>query len=113
MPVQADAPLGDRGCMLYSGTLVASGKAIGVVVETGIRTELGHISSMLAQVQEVTTPLLRQMAGFSRLLAIAIGLMAFGTFIIGVLWRGHAPDDMFLMVVALAASPFPKGSRRS
>ncbi len=62
-PVPVDAALGDRRCMLHSGTLVASGKAIGVVVATGIRTELGRISSMLEQVQEVTTPLLRQMAG--------------------------------------------------
>ena len=109
MPVQADAPLGDRRCMLYSGTLVASGKAVGVVVATGIRTELGHISSMLAQVQQVTTPLLRQMAGFSRFLAIAIGLLALVTFIIGVQWRGHALDEMFMMVVALAASSIPEG----
>ncbi|HET6674240.1 MAG TPA: cation-transporting P-type ATPase [Nitrospiraceae bacterium] len=108
-PVPTDAALGDRRCMLYSGTLVASGKAIGVVVATGIRTELGRISSMLEQVQEVTTPLLRQMAGFSRVLAIAIGAMAVATFIIGVLWRGHPPDDMFMMVVALAASSIPEG----
>ncbi|MGD9727668.1 MAG: cation-transporting P-type ATPase [Nitrospiraceae bacterium] len=107
--VPVDAALGDRRCMLYSGTLVASGKAIGVVVATGIRTELGRISSMLEQVQEVTTPLLRQMAGFSRVLAIAIGAMALVTFIIGVLWRGHPPADMFMMVVALAASSIPEG----
>lgn len=108
-PVPTDALLGDRRCMLYSGTLIASGNAIGVVVETGIRTELGRISSMLEQVQEVTTPLLRQIAGFSRLLAIAIGLMALVTFFIGVLWRGHSPDEMFMMVVALAASSIPEG----
>ncbi len=107
--VREDAALGDRRCMLYSGTLIASGQASGVVVATGIRTELGRISSMLEQVQEVTPPLLRQMAGFSRFLGIAIGLMALATFLIGVLWRGHAPDDMFMMVVALAASSIPEG----
>jgi magnesium-transporting ATPase (P-type) len=109
VPVSAEVPLGDRRCMLYSGTLVASGQATGVVVATGIRTELGHISSMLEQVQKVTTPLLRQMAGFSRWLAVAIGLMAFVTFILGVLWRGHEPDEMFMMVVALVASSIPEG----
>lgn len=108
-PVPVDAALGDRRCMLYSGTLVASGKAVGVVVATGIRTELGRISSMLEQVQEVTTPLLRQMAGFSRWLAIVIGAMTVVTFLIGVFWRGHAADDMFMMVVALAASSIPEG----
>ena len=108
-PVPVDAALGDRRCMLYSGTLVASGKAIGVVVATGVRTELGRISSMLAQVQEVTTPLLRQMAEFSRWLAIVIAAMTVVTFLIGVFWRGHAADDMFMMVVALAASSIPEG----
>ncbi|MCS6303081.1 MAG: cation-transporting P-type ATPase [Nitrospira sp.] len=107
--VPADAALGDRRGMLYSGTLVASGKAIGVVIATGIRTELGRISSMLEQVQEVTTPLLRQMAGFSRWLAIVIAAMTVVTFLIGVFWRGHAADDMFMMVVALAASSIPEG----
>jgi magnesium-transporting ATPase (P-type) len=75
MPVHVDAHLGDRRGVLYSGTLVASGQATGIVVATGIHTELGHISSMLEQVQEVMTSLLRQMAGFSRWLAVAIGLL--------------------------------------
>ena len=107
--VPADALLGDRRCMLYSGTLVVSGQATGVVIATGIRTELGHISAMLADVQQVTTPLTRQMAGFSRWLALAIGVMALAAFAIGVLWRGHPPSEMFMMVVALAASAIPEG----
>jgi magnesium-transporting ATPase (P-type) len=108
-PVPVDAPLGDRRCMLYSGTLVVSGQATGVVVATGIRTELGRISAMLEHVQEVTTPLIRQMTGFSRWLAVTIAVVAAATFVIGVLWRGHAADDMFMMVVALAASSIPEG----
>jgi len=107
--VAADAALGDRRCMLYSGTLVVSGQATGVVVATGLRTELGRISAMLEDVQQVTTPLVRQMEGFSRWLALAIAVMAVMTFIIGVWWRGHAADDMFMMVVALAASSIPEG----
>lgn len=108
-PVPADAQLGDRRCMLYSGTLVVSGQATGVVVATGLRTELGRISAMLEHVQAVTTPLVRQMEGFSRWLALAIAAMSVATFVIGVLWRGHAIDDMFMMVVALAASSIPEG----
>ncbi len=108
-PVPVASPLGDRRCMLYSGTVVVSGQGIGVVVATGIRTELGRISAMLEHVQEVTTPLMRQIAGFSRWLAIAIAVMAAATFIIGVVWRGHPADDMFMMVVALAASSIPEG----
>jgi magnesium-transporting ATPase (P-type)/nucleotide-binding universal stress UspA family protein len=108
-PVPVDAPLGDRNCMLYSGTLVASGQATGVVVATGLHTELGRISAMLERVQAVTTPLLRQIAGFGHWLALAIVLMSAATFVIGVLWHGHSPEEMFMMAVALAASAIPEG----
>ncbi len=108
-PVSVDAPLGDRTCMLYSGTLVAWGQGTGVVIATGAATELGRISALLEQVQSVTTPLLRQIAGFSRWLAFAILAMAAATFALGVLWRGQAVGDMFLMVVALVASAIPEG----
>ncbi len=108
-PVDAAAVLGDRSCMLYSGTLIASGQANGVVVATGKTTEIGRISTLLEQVESVTTPLLRQMARFSHWLAVFIlGAVAL-TFVLGVLWRGHAPADMFMMAVALAASAIPEG----
>ncbi|MDR2240262.1 MAG: cation-transporting P-type ATPase [Zoogloeaceae bacterium] len=109
LPVAADAPLGDRRCMLYSGTLVAAGQATGIVVATGAGTELGRIGTLLQHVQETATPLLRQIAGFSRWLALAIVLMAIATFVVGVLWRGHAAEDMFMIVVALVASAIPEG----
>ena len=108
-PVAEDAPLGDRRGMLYSGTLVAAGTATGVVVATGSLTELGRISALLAQVESGTTPLLRQIARFSRWLALAILAFVALTFAIGVLWRGEAPADMFMMAVALAASAIPEG----
>jgi magnesium-transporting ATPase (P-type) len=107
--VGKDADLGDRYCMLYSGTLVASGQGTGVVVATGIDTELGRIGEMLQHVHEVTTPLLRQMGTFSRWLTVVILLMAAGSFILGVFWRGHPPGEMLMMVVALAASAIPEG----
>lgn len=107
--VAEDAPLGDRHCMLYSGTLVAAGTAVGAVAATGTRTELGRIGALLAQVEPGTTPLLSQIARFSRWLAAAILLFVAVTFVIGVLWRGQAPSDMFMMAVALAASAIPEG----
>jgi magnesium-transporting ATPase (P-type) len=108
-PVQDDAPLGERFCMLFSGTLVVSGQASALVVSTGLRTELGRISSMLQQVRSTTTPLLRQIDRFGRWLAVAIVLLSIATFIIGVLWHGHPPAEMFIMAVALAASAIPEG----
>ncbi len=53
---------GDRRCMAYSGTLVAHGQGRGIVVATGTQTEIGRISTLVSEVEPVTTPLLRQMA---------------------------------------------------
>jgi magnesium-transporting ATPase (P-type) len=108
-PVAADAPLGDRACMAYCGTLVVFGQATGVVVGTGSQTELGHIDTMLSQVEASTTPLLRQIDRFGRWLAVFI--LAFGavTFAFGTGVRGIPASEMFMMVVALVASAIPEG----
>jgi magnesium-transporting ATPase (P-type) len=106
---QADAALGDRRCMVYSGTLVASGQASGLVVATGAATELGRIGAMLQQVQAMTTPLLRQIEQFSRWLALAIVIFALATFALGTFWHGQDPAEMFMMVVALTAAAIPEG----
>jgi magnesium-transporting ATPase (P-type) len=107
--LEPELPLGDRRCLLYSGTLVASGQATGIVVATAAETELGRISAMLQRVEATTTPLLRQIAGFSRWLAGAILALAAVTFAFGVLWHGRGAGEMFLIVVALAASAIPEG----
>ena len=107
--VEPNAPLGDRRGMAYAGTLVSYGQATGLVVATGAATEIGRIDTLLADVATGTTPLLHQIDRFGRWLAAAIlGLCAL-TFVFGVLLRGHAAGDMFLMVVALAASAIPEG----
>jgi len=107
--VSADAPLGDRFGMAYSGTLVVYGQATGLVVGTGSATELGKINQMLASIQNLSTPLLRQIDSFGRILALVILGLSAGTFVLGTFWRGHAPSEMFMMVVALAASAIPEG----
>ncbi len=107
--VAAEAALGDRRGMLYSGTLIASGTAVGLVVATGTGTELGRISALLATVETNTTPLLRQIARFSHWLALVIVAFVAVTFAIGVLWRAQSPAEMFMMAVALAASAIPEG----
>ncbi|HCF5958289.1 TPA: cation-transporting P-type ATPase [Pseudomonas aeruginosa] len=107
--VAIDALLGDRRCMAYSGTLVTSGQARGVVVATAGDTELGRIGTLLREVRTLATPLLRQIASFSRWLALAILLLAGATFILGTLWQGQPMVDMFMLVVALTASAIPEG----
>ncbi len=107
--VAADAPLGDRRGMVYAGTLVSYGQATGLVVATGAATEIGRIDTLLADVASGTTPLLRQIDRLGRVLAAAIVAVCALTFAFGVLLRGQAASDMFLMVVALAASAIPEG----
>ena len=108
-PAPADAALGDHTSMAYSGTLVTYGQATGVVVATGDRTEIGRISAMLAEVQTLTTPLLRQLEIFSRWLSAAIIAVAALTFGFGVLLRGYPASEMFMAVVGLAVAAIPEG----
>jgi magnesium-transporting ATPase (P-type) len=105
----ADTPLGDRCGMAYSGTVVVYGQGTGLVVATGGSTELGRINQMLASIRTLSTPLLRQIDRFGRMLALAIFAVSAVTFVIGVLWRGHSAAEMFMMVVALTASAIPEG----
>ena len=107
--VAADAPLGDRLCMAYSGTLVVNGQAAGLAVATGAHTELGRINQMLSSIPAMTTPLLRQINHFGHWLALVILAIAALTFAIGVFGRGQPAAEMFIMVVALVASAIPEG----
>ncbi|NYT23411.1 cation-transporting P-type ATPase [Alcaligenaceae bacterium] len=107
--VAADAALGDRQNMAYSGTLVVSGQGVGIVVATGLKTEIGRITRLISGVESVSTPLMRKINGFSFRLAIVILCIAAATFAFGVALRGYPLTDMFLMVVALVASAIPEG----
>ena len=72
MPVAEQTSLGDRTSMAFSGTLVTYGQGRGLVVATGVRTEIGRISGMLTSVTKLETPLLRQMRAFAKWMAAAI-----------------------------------------
>ena len=108
-PAAEDAVLGDRASMAWSGTLVTYGQGVGVVVATGTATEIGRISSMLAAVEPLATPLIQQMARFGQWLAGAIVALAVFTFAFGVWMRGYAASDMFLAAVGLAVAAIPEG----
>ncbi|WP_078460229.1 cation-transporting P-type ATPase [Solemya velum gill symbiont] len=108
-PVAFESVIGDRRCMAYSGTLVTHGQGGGVVVSTGAQTEIGRISTLVSEVESVTTPLLRQMAQFGGWLTLAILGIAAITFAFGLLIRGYAATDMFLAAVSLAVAAIPEG----
>ena len=103
------AQLGDRQSMAYSGTFVASGQGTGVVTGTGNHTEIGRISDLLAQVQTLTTPLIRKLSVFSRWLTGAILALASLTFLFGTMIRDYAASEMFLAAVGLAVAAIPEG----
>jgi magnesium-transporting ATPase (P-type) len=109
-PVIAEASLGDRASMAYSGTLVTHGQGTGIVVGTGVATEIGRIGGLLAQVEPVTTPLLRQIARFARWLTGVILALAVLTLAFGVVVRGYGLGEMFLAAVALAVARSPSAS---
>ncbi|MEX3070747.1 cation-transporting P-type ATPase [Vibrio alginolyticus] len=108
-PVSSDSVLADRYCMVYSGTMITHGQGSGVVVATGVNTELGKISSLVSHVKPATTPLLKQIAQFSRWLTAGILIVALATFAYGLLIQGYPITDMFLAAVSLAVAAIPEG----
>ncbi len=108
-PVADESVIGDRRCIAYSGTIVTHGQGGGMVIGTGAQTQIGRISSLVSEVESVTTPLLRQMAQFGRWLTTAILGIALITFAFGLLIRDYAAAEMFLAAVSLAVAAIPEG----
>ncbi len=108
-PVAEESIIGDRRCMAYSGTIVTHGQGSGIVIGTGAQTQIGRISSLVSEVESVTTPLLRQMAQFGRWLTVAILGIALITFAFGLLIRDYSATEMFLAAVSLAVAAIPEG----
>ncbi|WP_415844533.1 cation-transporting P-type ATPase [Stutzerimonas zhaodongensis] len=107
--VADDAPIGDRVCMGYAGTLVTQGQARAVVVATGAATEIGRIGRMLESVEQGTTPLLRKMEEFGRVLTMVILATSAILFLFGTLIRGMGAGEMFIAAVGLAVAAIPEG----
>jgi magnesium-transporting ATPase (P-type) len=108
-PVSAKATVGDRENMAFSGTMVVSGRATGVVVATGSQTELGRINQMLAEVSALETPLLRQIKSFGYAITAAIAVLSVLLFSWGH-WLGHMTFvELFQAVVSIAVSLIPEG----
>ena len=99
-------PLGDQLNMAFKGTLVANGRAKGIVVETGMKTELGKIANML-QDRDVMTPLQDRMDKFGKKLSYIILLICVILFISGIL-RGEDTYQVLLLSVSLAVAAIPE-----
>ena len=104
---EAQLPLGDRANMAWKGTLVANGRALALVVVTGLATELGRIARLLDSAEEVKTPLQKRLARFGARIAWAVLAICAIMFVAG-LARGEAPALMFLTAVSLAVAAIPE-----
>ena len=107
--VPANATVGDRKNMAYSGTMVVSGRATGVVGATGSQTELGRINQLLAGVSSLETPLLRQIKKFGHAITAAIGVISVLIFAYGKWVKGMDFVELFQAVVGIAVSLIPEG----
>jgi len=105
---EADIPLGDRRNMLYMGTAVTYGRGVGVVVETGMKTQLGRIAELIQSVDGEITPLQRRMNELGKVLLV-VALVVMGiAFVIG-LTTGDPLEDVLLSAVAIAVAVVPEG----
>jgi calcium-translocating P-type ATPase len=108
-PVPEKATVGDRESMAFSGTMVVSGRATGVVVETGSETELGRINQLLAGVSALETPLLRQIKKFGYAITAVIGVVSVLLFSYGRWVISMDFVAIFQAVVGIAVSVIPEG----
>ncbi|HOA15773.1 MAG TPA: cation-translocating P-type ATPase [Bacillota bacterium] len=103
-----DAGLGDRVNMAYMGTTVVYGRGRGVVVQTGMSTQVGRIAGMLQQQEDEKTPLQVATDKLGKVLGIAAVAISLLVFAAGLI-RGEEPLDMFMTAVSLAVAAIPEG----
>jgi P-type Ca2+ transporter type 2C len=102
-----ELPLAERSNMAYGGTLVTRGHGAGLVVGTGMDTELGRIASLLQAADALRTPLQQRLQRLGKRLVWVILLVAAVVFVFGVL-RGEPPVLMLLTAVSLAVAAIPE-----
>ena len=107
--VRADAPLGDRTCMGFSGTLVYTGQGTAVVVETGDRAQIGRIQALMSSVVTAKTPLLVQVEAFGLALSIICIIIALITFFVAQFAYRMELKNSFSAAISVAVAMVPEG----
>jgi len=103
-----DVSLGDRINMAFSSGMVTYGRGRGVVVATGMQTEVGKIADMIQQVDDTETPMSRRLEQLGKVLGIAALIICAVIFVVGVLY-GNSVLSMFMTAVSLAVAAIPEG----
>lgn len=100
--------VGDRKNLSYMGTVITRGKGLGVVVETGMQTEMGQIAGYIQQVEDEETPLQKRLGQLGRWL-VAFCFVIVGVVVVAGILRGEPLHRMFLTGVSLAVAAIPEG----
>ena len=100
--------LGDRKNMLFSSSLVTYGRGKGIVVETGMKTEVGKIAEMINETKDEATPLQVKLNNLGKTLGIVALSICAVIFVVGLLY-GKSPLNMFMTAVSLAVAAIPEG----
>ena len=100
--------IGDRTNMLFSSSLITYGRGKGIVVETGMNTEVGKIAQIINSTEEGTTPLQEKLNKLGKTLGIVALAICAIIFIVGMLY-GKEPIHMFMTAVSLAVAAIPEG----
>ena len=106
--INEEVGIGDRTNMLFSSSLITYGRGKGIVVETGMNTEVGKIAEIINSSEEGTTPLQEKLNKLGKILGIAALAICVVIFIIGLLY-GKEPIHMFMTAVSLAVAAIPEG----
>ncbi len=104
----APALIADQENMAFKGTAVTYGRARGIVVATGMATEVGQIARLLQKGGDTGTPLQRRLSALGRRMAAIALVIVAAVFVAGIV-RGEPADDMFLTAVSLAVAAIPEG----
>ena len=100
--------IGDRSNMLFSSSLITYGRGKGIVVETGMETEVGKIAGIISNTIETETPLQTKLNKLGKTLGIAAIVICLVIFGIGLLYKKD-PIEMFMTAVSLAVAAIPEG----
>ncbi|MDD4431515.1 MAG: calcium-translocating P-type ATPase, PMCA-type [Bacteroidales bacterium] len=106
--IEGEAALGDRLNMAFSSGIVSYGRGLGVVVASGMQTEVGHIARMLDQTEDTGTPMKRRLEHLGKILGITALLICALIFVVGILY-GNDIMHMFMTAVSLAVAAIPEG----